>query len=99
MPPPLSNQDRALAESHAFYREAVHILEGAGVPFLIGGAYAFRYHTGIIRDTKDLDVFVRRDDWQRALEAFASAGCRTEATYPHWLGKAFRGDSFVDVIH
>ena len=27
-----------------------------------------------------------------------SAGCHTELTFPHWLGKAMCGDDFVDVI-
>ena len=28
----------------------------------------------------------------------AGAGCETELTFPHWLGKAYRGDDFCDVI-
>ena len=33
---------------------------GGEVPFLVGGAYAFAHYTGIVRHTKDLDLFVRR---------------------------------------
>lgn len=85
-------------ESHGFYRLSLETLKGAGVPFLLGGAFAFACYTGIKRDTKDLDVFVRQRDMQAALDALAAAGCRTEIPFPHWLGKAYCGDYFVDVI-
>lgn len=84
--------------SQSFYRRAVRILDDAGVPFLVGGAYALAQHTGIVRHTKDFDVFVRPGDCPRALRAFGAAGFRTELTFSHWLGKAFFGDEFVDLI-
>ena len=51
-----------------------------------------------LSNTKDLDLFVRPDDCRAALTALAALGCRTEWTFPHWLGKAYRGGEFVDVI-
>src|SRR5207248_141969 len=71
----------------------------AGIDVLVGGAYAFARYTGIERHTKDFDVFVRRRDFQRTLEALARAGYHTEVPFPHWLGKAHCGEFFVDVIH
>lgn len=92
--------DREILDPQAadFYRRALTILTDAKIPFLLGGAYAFHQYTGIARHTKDLDVFIHGDDIQRALAVFAENGCRTELTYPHWLGKAYRGDLFVDFI-
>src|SRR5262249_5168140 len=81
-----------------FYLRALKLVRESGVPFLLGGAYAFGTYTGILRHTKDLDVFVRPDDAPRVLGAFARAGFRTEVTFPHWLGKALNGDDFADVI-
>ena len=81
-----------------FYRHALSILKNADIPHLVGGAYAFARYTGIERHTKDFDVFIRRDDFQRASFAFQKAGYETELTFPHWLGKAFKGDDFVDLI-
>ncbi len=81
-----------------FYRHALETVRAAGVPFLIGGAYALAHYTGIIRHTKDLDLFTRAADVPRVLDALAQAGYRTEVTFAHWLGKAFAGDDFVDVI-
>ncbi len=75
------------------------MLRQAGPPYLVGGAYAFACYTGIVRHTKDLDLFVRPADAGAALETLAVAGCRTEVAFTHWLGKAFRGDDFIDVIY
>lgn len=76
----------------------MELMEKGGVPFLVGGAYAFARYTGIERHTKDFDVFIRREDFDRARKVFESAGYQTELTFPHWLGKAFKGDDFVDLI-
>ena len=73
-------------------------LDAGGVPFLVGGAYAFTPVTGIPRSTKDFDLFVAKDDIGRALDVLAADGFRTELTFPHWLGKAFWGKEFVDLI-
>lgn len=85
-------------ETADFYREAVAALEAAGVPVLVGGAYAYARYTGIVRHTKDFDVFIRPGDIDRALEAMARKGWKTDRTFPHWLGKAYHGDDFVDLI-
>lgn len=82
-----------------FYVRMLETLGGAGVPFLLGGAYAFARYTGIERHTKDIDVFVRPEDAERLLAVLGGAGCDIELTHPHWLGKAHCGDEFVDVIY
>ena len=84
-----------------FYLEALSILDATGVPYCVAGAYALAAHAGIIRHTKDLDIFLKREDVARVMAAFERAGCRTERTHPHWLAKAFAPeptDAFVDLI-
>jgi hypothetical protein len=86
-------------QTAAFYRRALHILKAAGLPFLVGGAYALQRYTGIVRHTKDLDIFVRPADCRRVLDVFTAEGYRTELTFPHWLGKVHGGhEDFIDVI-
>jgi hypothetical protein len=85
-------------DRHDVYRLALRALGDAGLPFMVGGAYALFHFTGLHRDTKDLDVFVRPRDVGPALDALAAAGFVTELTFPHWLGKAFMGEWFIDVI-
>src|SRR5438874_2604385 len=85
-------------ESRDFYRHALGLLDDERLPFLVGGAYAFARYTGIERHTKDFDVFVRPEHCPRVLEALAADGCQTEVPFPHWIGKAYCGDNYVDVI-
>lgn len=85
-------------ESAAFYADALAALERAGIPHLIGGGYALEQYTGIERNTKDADVFLREEDMPQALRALARAGYRSELTFPHWLGKAYFGEDVVDLI-
>lgn len=80
------------------YRDALVGLRDAGIPHLLGGAFAMRHYTGIERQTKDLDVFVRRADVDRALAALATAGFTTEITSPAWLAKATREGHLVDFV-
>ncbi len=85
--------------TQAFYRSAIDVLDAAGVPFLVGGAYAFAQYTGIERHTKDFDLFLKRDDLERAMAAFRATGCEPEMRFDHWLAKVYGpGDLFVDLI-
>lgn len=86
------------AKTADFYRQMMRALGEGGLPFLVGGGYAFACYTGIERHTKDFDVFVRPNDASRALAVLGDAGCGTELTFPHWLGKAWRDNDFIDVI-
>lgn len=81
-----------------FYADALRLLERTGVPFLIGGAFAHSRYTGRDRETKDLDVLLRRTDVRRALAAFAAHGYETRLPFPHWLGKIYSGGFFIDVV-
>jgi len=85
-------------QSRNFYRQALSLLDEHGLPYLVGGAYAFARYTGIERHTKDFDLFIRESDFPRIARAFHDAGFETDLTFPHWLGKAFQGDDFVDLI-
>jgi len=85
-------------EAAPIYEAAMDAVEAAGVPYLLGGTFALNAHTGIWRDTKDLDLFVRPVDSRRALQALHGGGFETELVYESWLGKGWKGDVFVDVI-
>jgi len=77
---------------------ALALLQDAGLVPMVGGAYAMRTHAGLWRDTKDLDLFLRKDRVGAALDLLARAGYRTEMTDPMWIAKAFAGPYFIDLI-
>ena len=92
--------DRPLVTDSAcgFYIEASERFDRAGIPFLVGGAYAYSRYAKIERDTKDFDLFVRPADVTRVLTLFERLGYQTELTFPHWLGKIRSGAHLIDVI-
>jgi hypothetical protein len=86
-------------ETLDFYRRTMTTLQDEKLPFLVGGAYAFARYTGISRHTKDFDIFVRPRDYDRILDTLGSRlDCEVERCFPHWLGKVYHGEDFVDVI-
>jgi hypothetical protein len=85
-------------DQRAFYSEVLELLNRHSIPYVVSGAFALQHHTGIWRVTKDLDVFVTAATVPLALAALREDGFRCEITDPVWLAKAFRGDSFVDLI-
>jgi len=96
--PRLSEEKRATAELSA-RACALELLRETGIPFLVGGAYAYAHHTGLHRDTKDLDLFLRKPDADRALAVFEANGWRTERDAHGWLHKAFWKEALVDLIY
>jgi hypothetical protein len=91
-------EDELEPRIYNFYCAALSSLQRAHVPFLVGGAYALAHHTGIVRHTKDFDIFTRPRDYERVLRVLSAAGYRTELTDLRWLAKAYSGEDFIDVI-
>jgi hypothetical protein len=97
---PNDKHEPAELEEHArlFYLTVLEALQKAGAPFLVGGAHALRHYSGVERNTKDFDIFVRREDYDNVMAVLNASGCATELTFPHWLGKATSEHALVDVI-
>src|SRR5262245_6475327 len=57
-----------------FYREVLHSLNSACVPYLIGGGCAFTRYTGIDRPLKDFDIFIVPAQCPRVIDVLSSAG-------------------------
>lgn len=94
----MSMQHDLPAEVQAIYTRAMQTLQDAGVPYLVAGALAVYHYTGLWRNTKDLDLFLRPEDRDPALVALANAGFRVEILASHWLAKAVDDDVVVDLI-
>src|ERR1700758_1411909 len=105
----MSNEDKPLpvsssqppcfaAEQEALFREVIQLMELNQIPVVISGAFALHEHTGIWRDTKDLDFFLPAEEVSHALRVLEKDGFTTEITDPVWLAKARRNGFFVDLI-
>jgi len=85
-------------EQQVLFREILSLLQERHVPYAIAGAFALQEHTGIRRDTKDLDLFLTAENALRALTILGEEGFRCEVCDPVWLYKAHRDGFFVDLI-
>ncbi|MDX2147859.1 MAG: nucleotidyltransferase family protein [Planctomycetota bacterium] len=70
---------RAVERVRERLQRAVRTLEGAGVPYAVAGGNAValwvsRVDEAAVRNTQDVDILLRREDFDRAREAMAAAG-------------------------
>ncbi len=82
---------------HALKRSTAALLQ-AGIPFLLGGSLA-SWARGGPETRHDLDLMIKPEDAERALEALSEAGMRPERPPEDWLVKAWDGDTLVDLIY
>lgn len=86
------------AEQQSLFREILTLFESHRLPYTVAGAFALREHTGICRDTKDLDLFLTAESAAVALQLLRDDGFECEICDPVWLFKAHRDGFFVDLI-
>jgi hypothetical protein len=92
-------QDFVASErAEAFYAEVIRLMAESGIPFLLSGTYALSCYTGIVRPTKDVDVFARAGDALRMLSFFKERGFGVQVVDERWLYRVTREELFVDVI-
>ena len=87
-----------MQSAQEFYKEALQLMQENNFRFLVGGAWSLKFHTGINRDTKDLDIFCSSGEYPRILKFFNDQGFKTELTDARWIAKAFKDDHFIDFI-
>lgn len=89
-------------EEWALYRCALDGAGERGIPFALGGGFAFSYYSRRWRDTKDLDLYVLPDDRERMIETLTGAGfhdCYDRKPYDRaWIYRGCRDGVIVDVI-
>jgi hypothetical protein len=93
----VSSAATSFDEITASLRKTVAALDRAEVPFLLGGSLA-AWARGGPESTNDLDLMVRPEDAERALEALAAENMRPERPPEGWLLKAWDGDVLIDLI-
>lgn len=78
-------------------KRAAGVLQEAGVPFLLGGGLAC-WARGGPKTEHDVDFLVRPEDAERARQALADGGMRTEKPPEGWLLKAYDDGVLIDLI-
>jgi hypothetical protein len=90
-------EDQSFAAIENTLKRASAALRDAGVPFLLGGSLA-SWARGGPETRHDLDLMVKPEDAERALEVLTGIGMKPERPPEGWLFKAWDGDVLVDVI-
>lgn len=75
----------------------VATLRDCRIRFMLGGSLA-AWARGGPEPKKDLDLMLKPEDAEQALECLAGAGLRPERPPEEWLLKAYQGDVLVDLI-
>jgi predicted nucleotidyltransferase len=80
-------------------KKAGGVLNEAGIPFALGGGLAC-WARGGPKTEHDVDFLVKPEDAERAQEALARAGMRTEKPPEGWLLKAYDDEAgvLIDLI-
>jgi Uncharacterised nucleotidyltransferase len=92
--------DQSFPEIEHALKRAAAALREAGIPFLLGGSLASWARGGWVgRHLHDLDLMIKPEDAERALEALAGTGMRAERPPEQWLLKAWDGETLVDLIY
>jgi hypothetical protein len=78
-------------------KKATAALRDGGVPFVVGGSLA-SWARGGPEPHHDLDIMVKPEDAEHALELLEDTGMRSERPPEGWLFKAWDGDVLVDLI-
>jgi hypothetical protein len=85
-------------QQQSLFQEVLALFEAKRIAYAVSGAFALREHTGICRDTKDLDVFLTAETAVTAMEYLRQQGFVCEVCDPVWLFKTHRDGFFVDLI-
>jgi hypothetical protein len=93
----MSSDEQPFSDIESTLKKAAAALRGAGVPFLLGGSLA-SWARGGPETRHDLDLMIKREDVDRAIEALTEAGMRADDPPEEWLVKAWDGDVLVDLI-
>jgi predicted nucleotidyltransferase len=94
----MASDEQPFAEIEHALKRAAAALRDAEVPFLLGGSLA-SWARGGPETRHDLDLMIRPQDVEHALEALTDAGMRPERPPEDWLVKAWDGETLVDLIY
>jgi hypothetical protein len=94
----MPSDEQPFADIEHALKRAAAALRDAGIPFLLGGSLA-SWARGGPQTRHDLDLILKPEDAERALETLQQAGMRPERPPEDWLFKAWDGDTLIDLIY
>lgn len=74
-------------------------MNGARVPYVVGGAFALHWYSGYWREAHDLDLFLPPQVVDRAMGVMETLGFFVYRKHPEWMAQATLRNSQVDLIY
>src|SRR3954454_18985257 len=96
-PRPMAEHSPELQEVLDTLKKCAAALREAGIPYMLGGGVA-AWARGGPESVHDVDLMIKPEDAERALDTLAGAGLRAERPPEEWLLKAWDGSVLVDLI-
>jgi hypothetical protein len=93
----MAKSDAGFGAIEETLKRSAAALKEAGVPFALGGSLAV-FARGGPESCSDLDLLVKPEDADRALDVLLGLGMRREDPPEDWLVKAWDRDVLVDLI-
>ncbi len=94
--------ERLPVEQWTVYNTVMTEAQRCGLQFAIGGGFATMTYTGLWRETKDIDLFIRESDKEDMIRILTDSGLKDyyaqQAYERHWIYRSYKGDIIVDVI-
>jgi hypothetical protein len=86
-----------------FYSDLLKIMLSKKLPFMVGGTHALTAYTGIVRETKDIDIITTFEDYPKILKTLSDEGFETQL-HDHfqesdWIARVFKDSFFADIIY
>ncbi|SRR5579883_989519 len=85
-----------------FYRDVLEAARKTGLPFALGGAFAWATYTSYLRNTKDIDLYVPKDLRHDFIHAVTSIGAIDYYDFlgydRRWIYRSTRDGYIADII-
>jgi hypothetical protein len=86
----------------AVYNNVVHQVTARGIPFAIGGSLGMAVYAGLLRPSKDLDIYVTPENKDKMIQVMTDVGLRDyydKLPYDRgWIYRSTTDDVIVDTI-
>ena len=93
----MSDDDSPFSDIEGALKRSAAALREANIPFLLGGSLA-SWARGGPETRHDLDLMIKEENVEAALDALERVGMRRDDPPEEWLVKAWDGDVLVDLI-
>ena len=98
LPVSSSQQPPFPEKQQQLFREVLELFNRAEIPYAVSGAFALQKHTGIWRDTKDLDLFLPAEKCRKHCAACVPTASRRRSAIRSGSRRRIAGNIYVDLI-